>query len=260
MAARIDDSELLERERRSQAAYYRLLVGGDPGSFVADLDGGVQATVVPVSPERSLPNSVVYEDPAAVIAAHDDLVALYASAGVRAWTVWVRPGDDDLFDELERRGHKLDGTPAIMGAELAALDLEPRASLDLDPDGSWGVAGLINDQAYGLPRGSLTAFLEGLDVASIEPLIARVDGKPAACASFHVSDDDCAVEFVATLPEARGRGIAAELMRQGLRRARDAGATTTTLEGSALGEPIYERLGYRVVGRMRMMERRTGTS
>ncbi len=255
---RIDDSELLERERRSQAAYYRLLAGGHPSSTVADLDAGVQATVVPISPQRSLPNGVVYEDPAAVIAVHDELIELYRSVGVQAWTVWARPGDDELVAELERRGHRLDGTPAIMGAELAALNLEPQNSLDLDPNATWAVAGAINDRAYGLPPGSLSTPLAGLDPEVMEPLIARLDGEPVACASFHVAGGDCAVEFVATLPEARGRGIAGELMREGLRRASEAGATTTTLEGSALGEPVYERLGYRVLGRMRMMERRTG--
>lgn len=256
----ITDAELLERERRSQAAFYRFFAEGRSDSRYVEFGNGVQATVVPSNPERSLPNSVVYVDPAAVIVAHDELASLYRSAGVRAWTVWVRPGDDELAAELERRGHKLDGTPAVMGAELAALDLDPRAELDIDPDCGWEVAGPINDAAYGLEPGTLTASLVELPVAPHSPLVARLDGRPVATATFHVVDGDCAVELVATLPEGRGRGLAGELMRMGLRGARAAGAQTTTLEGSAMGEPIYERLGYRTVGRMRMMEHRTAAS
>ncbi len=252
----MDDADLLERERRSQAAYYRAIAAGHPDSFVAVPGDGVQATVVPVSPERSLPNSVVYEAPGAVLECHDEIAALYAAAGVRAWTVWVRPGDDDLAAELERRGHRLDGTPAIMGAQLDAMDLEPRMSLDLDPVIGWDVAGAINDRAYGLEPGSLSTPLAGLTREAMPLLVARVDGEHVACAAFHVVEGDCAAEFVATLPQARGRGVAAELMREGLRRARSAGAVTATLEGSTMGQPIYERLGYRVLGRMRMLELR----
>ena len=45
-------------------------------------------------------------------------------------------------------------------------------------------------------------------------------------------------------------------MREGLRRARDAGAQSATLEASPMGYPIYERIGYRTLGRLRMLELR----
>src|SRR5207244_214943 len=117
--------------------YYRLIAVGHPDSFLATPHPAVQATVVPVSPERSLPNAVLYSDPQAVLEAYDELAAIYTLAGVRAWTVWVRPADDDLAAELERRGHKIDGTPAIMGCTLDELDLEPRVELDLESDPRW---------------------------------------------------------------------------------------------------------------------------
>jgi hypothetical protein len=41
-----------------------------------------------------------------------------------------------------------------------------------------------------------------------------------------------------------------------LRQALEAGARTTSLEASALGEPVYVRMGYRTIGRMTMWERR----
>lgn len=256
----MDDPELLEREHRSQAAYYRLLANGHADSFVADLPGGVQATVVPVSPSRSLPNAVLYDDPAAVIAGHAELSDVYARAGVRAWTVWVRPGDDDLAYELEQRGHRLDGTPMIMGTALEGLGLEAQATLDLDEQPRWDVAGAINDAAYGLEPGALRGPLSALRSDQISLIIARLDGEPVACAGFLTTGGDCQAGFVATLPQARGRGLCAAIMREGLRRARADGATSATLEGSAKGEPVYQRLGYRDLGRARMMELRARTS
>ena len=64
--------------------------------------------------------------------------------------------------------------------------------------------------------------------------------------------------LVATDPAARGQGLCGELMRTALREARDAGAVTTSLEGSAMGEPIYAALGYETVGRLALYERRVG--
>lgn len=257
MASGIDDAELLARQRASQAAYYRLLGDGHPDSFVAEPLPGLQATVAPISPDRSLPNAVVYEDPDLVLQAHEQLVALYAGAGVRAWTVWVRPGDDALVSELEARGHAVDGTPAIMGAPIAELDVDPRVELDLDPQPTWRAVGELNDAAYGVSPGSLRDPLAGLPPDCATVLVARSGGEPVACAVFETTGGDCEAAFVATLPAARGQGLCGELMREGLRRGRDAGATSATLEGSPMGQPVYERLGYRILGRMRMLELRS---
>ena len=58
-----------------------------------------------------------------------------------------------------------------------------------------------------------------------------------AAVSVAVHDGDAYVWLVATRPEARGRGLAGELLRAALRAARDqAGAATTTLEATAMGE------------------------
>ena len=64
--------------------------------------------------------------------------------------------------------------------------------------------------------------------------------------------------LVATDPAARGQGLCGELMRTALRDAREAGAMTTSLEGSAMGEPVYAALGYETLGRLALYERRVG--
>jgi ribosomal protein S18 acetylase RimI-like enzyme len=142
-------------------------------------------------------------------------------------------------------------------ANIDELDLERRVELDLD-DGSagWPVVGRLNDAAYGLPEGALGGTVAGTPPGDYELLVARLDGEPVACAVFETVEGDCEAGLVATLPQARGHGLCGELMREGLRRACDAGAQSATLEASPMGLPIYERIGYRTVGRLRMLELR----
>lgn len=253
----MDDATLLERRRRSQMAAYRALGTAAPGSAWWDVRPGVQATVVPCCPDRSLPNAVVYSDPAALLDAHDDLAALYADAGVRAWTVWVLPEDDDVAAGLEARGHVLDGTPTMMVAGMADMDLEHADDLDLDPDPSWELLGALNDRAYGLPDGTFAPVLAGMRDPAMRAFIARAGGAPVCgLATIDDGDGDCGLEFVATVPEARGRGLAAGLLRHALRAARDRGCDSVSLEASAMGESVYARMGYRGLGSLRMFERR----
>ena len=55
----------------------------------------------------------------------------------------------------------------------------------------------------------------------------------------------------ATLPEARGRGLATALMRQALLDAGERGCVTTSLQATAMGRPVYARMGYRDLGAAR---------
>lgn len=255
----MDAAALSARARRSRMACYRSGFSrfGDAAHGV-DVAEGLFACVVPATPNRSVLNSVLYADPEPVLARHGELLALYDAAGCSAWAVWVHDGDDVLADGLLERGHHLDARPTLMGAVLDEMDLEPRVELDLDPEPRWPDVGPINEAAYGLPTGTFAGAVERIpaDVA-LRPLVARIDGRPAACAAWlHSDDGDCAVQSVATLPEAQGRGLAGELLREALRRARAAGCTTTTLDATAAGAPVYERLGYRALSPMRMLEHR----
>ena len=253
----MDDATFLHRRRLSQIVGYRGIGSASPGARCRDVRPGLLASVVPVTPSASLPNSVLYLDPESVLDAYDELVAIYAAAGVRAWTVWVVPQDDELAAELEARGHALDGTPTMMAAGIDELDLDRGDELDLDPEPTWDAIGALCDLAFGLPPGSLAPGLAGMTHPALRPWVARLDGDPAAClATIDGPDGDCSLQFVATAPAARGRGLATALVRCALRDARERGATTVSLEASAMGAPVYARLGYRAFGPVRMFERR----
>lgn len=216
--------------------------------------GRVLAGVTPSAVDRSFPNAVLYENPDDVLDVHDELVALYAEAGVRAWTVWVEPGDDELARALEARGHTFDGKPMKMAAPIGEVDLAAPAPEGLEPVTDWMIVGELNEAAYEM-AGFAAAFgaFRGDDTCG---WLARIDGRPAATASVLEHDGDAYVGFVATHPDFRGRGLCRGLLAHALREAAAAGCTTTSLEGSPMGEPIYARMGYRSLGRFGLWERR----
>jgi GNAT superfamily N-acetyltransferase len=250
------DDDLRARHRESLKRFYELVGDGSEGAYVVPREG-VLACVVPVTPERSLPNGVVYDDVDALAAALPDLERTYREAGIRAWTVWVTDEDRAAQGLLEKLGHVLDGTPMEMAAPLHEIDLEQRRELDLVADPDSATIAAMNDAVYGL-GGSLQPAFERFttDAWGVHAYLALHEGEPAACVVAADAGTDCGIFLVATLPEARGRGLCGELMRMALRDARDRGCETTSLEASAAGEPIYRRLGYRALGPLQMWERR----
>jgi ribosomal protein S18 acetylase RimI-like enzyme len=86
--------------------------------------------------------------------------------------------------------------------------------------------------------------------------VVRRDGEPVCCATGHDHRGDFSVTFVATLPEQRGQGLAGRLLTHALHDARERGCTTTSLQATKVGEPVYRRLGYRGLGPVQMWERR----
>ena len=234
-------AELAARRDATQQSFYRAFTGRD----VAD---GIFASVVPAAPNRSLFNAVTYTGSAPQLPL-DELGVLYAEAGVRAWTVWVHPEDTALAEALAASGHALDATPEAMGAVLADLDLD---GPDVGGPASWDDLVATNAAAYGVAAEELRAMELG---APVTQAYSAEGG--AVVLAIHDRDGDAGVVFVAARPEARGRGIVGALMRQSLRDAVGRGCTTTTLEATKLGLPVYERLGYRSLGTLEMWEKRT---
>jgi ribosomal protein S18 acetylase RimI-like enzyme len=255
-----DDAKLAARHAASQRAFYAEVTPRTPGGRVVSLDGGVQAAITPATPSRSLFNAVVYEDGDALLRRRDELEEAYGASGVEAWTVWVRPGDERVAEALHSAGHTLDARPLLMAAALDRLDLATQhdAALTLDPEASFATVAAVADLAFGVsPEQSFVPVLQGLAGGGTRPWVACVDGRPACALVTFLHESDCYVTFVAAPPQFRGRGLAGELLRTALRAARDEhGATSTTLEATTLGAPVYERLGYVTLGELGMWERR----
>jgi ribosomal protein S18 acetylase RimI-like enzyme len=249
----MDDSMLFDRQYASLREFCRLLGQASPEARIVEREG-VLAAIVPAAPDRSVVNSVVYEHATGLERALPELAQSYAAAGVRAWTVWVPHGDSEAAGLLERAGHVLDADPEAMAMELSALEAPRPTDLALDPMPDLATVARLNDRSYAVPGNAFERALQS--APSLHCYVALVDGHAACCATGHDHDGDFSVTFVATLPEARGRGLAGRLLLLALHEARERCCTTTSLQATKMGEAVYRRLGYRGLGPVQMWERR----
>ena len=236
-------------------AFCRAIAGATEDARVVELEG-VTAAVIPAAPDRSAANSVMYDSAEALERALARLGPIYEEAGVRAWTVWAPQGDGDGAAVLEGAGHTLDGVPAAMAMELGGLDRTSPPGIEIDTNPEMVELGRLNDRAYEF-EGDQFARALAARPPGLHAYLARLDGIPAACVAAIDQGTDCGIYFVATAPEARGRGLATELMALALADGRERGCRTTSLQATKMGYPIYARLGYRDLGALQMWERRT---
>jgi ribosomal protein S18 acetylase RimI-like enzyme len=255
-ATALDELELRRRQAASQRCFFRIIASASRGARLFEL-GDVQATIVPARPSFSFFNSVFYEDAHALERALPALDSTFTSAGVTAWTVWVRPGDAHARSVVEAAGHVFDSGPTLMAAPVDAIYLDDPVELDLLEVPGWAEVARCNDLAHGVPDAwSMgAAFEQADDPASHLYAIAR-DGEVVSTLVAREHDGDCYFWFVATVPEAQGQGLARGLMCHALRQAVRRGATTTTLESTRAGEALYTGLGYQAFGRYELWERR----
>jgi ribosomal protein S18 acetylase RimI-like enzyme len=237
--------------------WYRLVGRASPGARALEAPG-VVAAVVPAAPERAVVNATLYETPARLEAAYDELAAAYSEIGAK-WTVWVQPeGREQAASLLESRGHVLDAEPLAMarardGALERTADSIPA---DWTAQGEIADVGRINDRAYGFGADSFARSLVSFPEETIHVYVARADGEPVACVGMVDSDGNSEVQMVAVVPEARGAGLAGKLLAHGLADAAERGNRSSTLIATKLGYPVYKRLGFEPQGSFQMWERR----
>ncbi|HSJ18466.1 MAG TPA: GNAT family N-acetyltransferase [Solirubrobacterales bacterium] len=245
----------LRRMHRSMESAWRALGAGSEGARMIERDG-VLAAVVPAVPERSVFNSVLYDTPEHLAAARDELARAYADAGVNAWTVWVPATDAASAELLASAGHRLDATPRAMVLDLDELPRHDPGALDWSRHGTVAELTRVNDLAYGDAPGTFALGIGDPPAGAWRIYEARLDGRVASVLATTDTDGDCGVWWVATVPEARGRGLSRDLVRMALDEARPRGMRTSTLQATKMGFPVYERIGYRDIGELQMWELR----
>jgi GNAT superfamily N-acetyltransferase len=246
----------LELQKRGLRDWIRLLGSSSPGAGVHAADG-ITAAVVPACPQRSICNSVTYEEAGQLAEALDPLAVAYDAAGISAWTVWAPEFDREAIEALEEEGHVLDGSPMAMSLDLTGFEAPDIGDLDWDTDPDPADLGRLNDLAYGLPPDAGMAPGLAEPGPGVTLYQARVDGEAACVLGTIDHDGDIGFYFVATHPEHRGQGLATRLMTVALLDAIERGLETSSLQASPMGRPVYRRLGYGDDFAMRMYEKRS---
>ncbi len=175
----------------------------------------------------------------------------------RRYVLWTRGGTDELGKVAVARGFVAIGeTPAMVIDEPI-----PESSSNIDVTRVTLARELeefvlVSQLAYaeaGLPAAITSSYFARADrvIASAVLAVAHLGGAPAA-AALAITNGVTGVGgvyWVGTVPAARRRGAATAVTRYVTNAAFEQGATVVTLQATQAGEPVYRRLGYRVVGR-----------
>lgn len=104
---------------------------------------------------------------------------------------------------------------------------------------------------YGIAEDVTAAIFTRLSMVAaghITGVVAYEGSMGLSCALVLLSHGIAGVYWVGTAPEGRGRGLADACTRTVTNIGFDAGARMVTLQASAMGDPIYRRMGYRQIG------------
>ncbi|HEY5118019.1 MAG TPA: GNAT family N-acetyltransferase [Anaerolineales bacterium] len=172
----------------------------------------------------------------------------------RSWRTGPSTRPENLEEHLIREGFAKKWETAGMGMELSdsPSNVETPPWLEIENvsndlalrEWAWVVTlGLFNH-----PESEADHFYELMHSTKgcgrLEFFLGRYEGRPAASSASFLSDGVAGIYFVATLPEFRRKGLGRSITLAPLRKAREAGARGAILQASALGEPLYRRLGF----------------
>ena len=170
---------------------------------------------------------------------------------------WVGPCTKpaNLEDLLLQNGWNYLASPPAMAVDLALLGSAPEVSgLELRR--------VVTNEDYERWKETVAAgFKLPLNVAqlfqkpkddSVRFYTALLDGQPVGTTAMVIVNGVPGIYCVSTLPEFRRRGIGAVLTTLPLLDARAEGYQMATLQSSVMGYPIYTKLGFREVCKLKM--------
>jgi hypothetical protein len=214
------------------------VIGGSPLAYHNCV---VRATLSPDSVEGA-------------IAASLDRLQAHAAPG--SWHVGPSMLPADLGQRLVAHGFTYAGEEPGMAADLSALreDLPTPANLHIerirDEPGIavWAATLAANDFGEGERESQwIGAMYQRIGLGDDVPwrhYVAWLDGTPVATATLFLGAGAAGIYFVSTPPQLRRRGLGAAVTLTALRAARGLGFRVGVLGASALGYPLYRRLGF----------------
>jgi GNAT superfamily N-acetyltransferase len=171
---------------------------------------------------------------------------------------WTAPSDTprDLPQRLVAAGLAEAAQTTGMAIDLQKLNenVDPPRGLDVQRLGSQDDLAGCNDvlsAAFGMPGFVAKELAKHLRAIGSWPegpwlgYLGRLEGRPVATSLAAFAAGVAGIYNVATLEDARGRGIGAAITLAPLRDARRMGYRIAILHASAMGFPVYRRLGFR---------------
>jgi GNAT superfamily N-acetyltransferase len=148
--------------------------------------------------------------------------------------------------------------PLMVLDPIPATIAELPADLDVDPvtTGTLADYSTVLAAGFGMPRdlADVVASPPLLDIDSLTMLVGTVRGEPTGSAAVFVSAGVAGIYNIATVPQARGRGIGAAMTWAAVRAGRETGATCAILQSSEQGAPVYTRMGFATPTRYRQFQ------
>jgi hypothetical protein len=175
----------------------------------------------------------------------------------RGFTIKVRDSgeDDDLRIACLEAGLELFGDPVpemICRTPLLDAPVGDDITVRLADDEA-GVRDFISVNAeayatYGMPPEVLVDVFDEPGAVLADPaatiLVAHRAEQPLATAMVYESDGVASLQWVGTVPAARGTGLGALITVMVTNLAFDHGASSCSLQASPMGASVYHRLGY----------------
>ncbi|SEU22553.1 GNAT family N-acetyltransferase [Stigmatella erecta] len=239
------DAELAARLRTNLLGFKRLQASGTP-AWNLNLPG-LWASVRPAVPRVLYLQQVFFWDTGALAASLHTLEAFFEGHGIPAWRVQVPSGEPEAEHVLRQAGYRHEDAFQAMGLAFAQGPAAAPPSLPVEPVRTLEELIPFSAGIFGSDAGLQPWHLH--PPAALHALVLRGEGRVLACGLSLDEGDTAGIYLVATAPEARRQGLASEVMRGLLTAARGRGLAAAVLQSTPLGHGVYQRLGFRTVGR-----------
>ena len=179
------------------------------------------------------------------------------------WWIGPRAKPDDIGSLLEHLGLQPAGEVPGMAIDLAVLDGRPEMLSNFtiqkvsgaEMQSRWAQLAAVGT---GFP-GAVSEAMARLEAALSDPqyqaqqrYIGFLNGAPVATSALVLDSGVAGIYAVATIPEARRKGIGRIMTVVPLLEARQMGYRVGILQASSMGYPIYHKIGFRDVCKYRL--------
>jgi GNAT superfamily N-acetyltransferase len=244
----VDEASLARLEHENMLEWLRLTFGHVPGALIA-ADGGVGVFAAGLA--HPFFNQIVVDDGASG-SELSGAIEQVRGRGERFYVVLRHPQDAGFRELVAKLGlHDEEvllpgmAVDPIAPAQPVPEELQIRVVRNVDDLADHATA----LSAYGLPGEIVRAFLgdEFWLLPETTTYVGYVGGEPVVSGHAVRTGRAIGVYSIATVDTARRRGYGAAMTERILADAVEASCDVAVLQASAMGRPIYERLGFRLV-------------